>query len=175
MRFCEHIRTCLLSVRVSFYGWLLYLYSICHLLLPCPAFLSTFFFFGDFLNNVQYVAMSLVMKIKTLDSTYLIDYFLISLLFTAKYFYWHIFAFSSYPPLLPEFHPISHLHHCSKTDLGKFTYDFLIAKSHQFMVFILLDLSVWFDIILSLFSLKVFLHLVSTIAALTWLAFHFAG
>ena len=143
---------------------------------PVQQFSPPFFFFfgGDILINVQYVAISLVMKIKTLDSTYLIDYFLILLLFTAKYFEC-IFAFSSYPPLLPEFHLISHLHHCSKTDLGKFTYDFLIAKSHQFMVFILLDLSVWFDIILSLSSLKVFLYLVSTTAALTWLAFHFAG
>lgn len=137
--------------------------------------LHLFFFFGNILINVQYVAISLVMKIKTLDSTYLIDYFLISLLFTAKYFEWCIFAFSSYPPLLPEFHPISHLHHCSKTHLGKFIYDFLRAKSHQFMVFILLDLSVWFDIKLSLSSLKVFLYLVSTTAAVTWLGFHFAG
>ena len=158
------------------------MHSICHLLLPCAAILSPFFWhhkifplYWVILINIQYVTISPVLKIKTPDSTYLISYCLISLFFTAKYFEWCIFAISNFPLFLPEFPPVRHLHHCSKTEVCKFTNGFFVAKSSQFLFFILLDLSVSFDIILSPSSLKVFLYLVSKTPALTWFSFHFAG
>lgn len=99
----------------------------------------------------------LILKIKTLlDSIYLTSYCLISLFFIAKYVEWYtlILAISDSALLfLLEYPPIRNLSYCIKIDRGKFTSGFYVVKSNQFLVFILLELSVSFGIILLLQNL----------------------
>lgn len=106
----------------------------------------------DYSHQQTMCYLSLMLTIKTiLDSTYLTSSYLISLLFTREYFEWYILAIFNFSPLfLVESPLVRNPCHYIKIDFGEFTNGFYVTKSNQSLAFILLDLSVLFNIILFL-------------------------
>lgn len=144
-------------VWVPFYGQLLYLqYMPSPFTLLSNSHLSLLhhkiFPLLDYFHQHIMCYLSLMLKIKTiLDSTYLTSYYLISLFFTRKYFEWYILVIFNFSPLfLVESPLVRNPCHYIEIDFGEFTNGFCVAKSNQSLVFILLDLSVLFNIILFL-------------------------